>query len=574
MQPWWVIDPEQLEAEEEGLKRLGLGYHVDETAKQCGLLRIVVDVPYEDESLQLEALYPATYPYFPPHVRLLGHRLERHQNPVDHQLCLLARGGEDWKPGHDTLAVLIHEQLPKILKINQAEDVPEYAVAHEDHVGEPFASFLPYEQQCGVIVPDETPAPEIRGGKFTVRTRPKPDGWPRNVFVNGILETVCDFEQRPLIEFRVTVPVFSRGFNGYWLRLAERPAREFVVNPNHFVQLMMTEVPTFKRLLDKTRHGQVFLLGFVYRDEVSWRESADDWFFVAAEVVKKGKMVSIESKFIRADWGGESAWMQRAPSLRPLRFKSALLIGLGSLGSPLALQLARAGIKNLHILDFDYLQVGNTVRWALGWQYAGIQKGDALAAHLRSEYPYTAVHVHGLRFGDLSHPANDYEYVRTLFENVDLVIDAAASYRVSHFLADLSQELQKPYVWLTTTHGTAGGVVGRVLPGNAAGCWHCFQRRLADHSIRLPAAEEGAEIQPGGCSQATFIGAGINSDEVALLAARMAVATLCRGKEAGYPDFNWNVAVGDLTRNGVSLAPEWNTYPLDTHPDCDACKEQ
>lgn len=572
MRPWWEVDPEQLEAEEEGLKSLGYQYEIDGPAQQAGLLHIKVEVPHESETLKLEAIYPATYPYFPPHVYLKSHSFERHHHPVGKNLCLLEREGVDWQPGHDTLAVLLRDQLPKILKINSGEAAPDYVAAHEDHVGEPFASFLPYAHSCAVIVPDETPSPEIAAGKLTIRARPKPAGWGEGAFVNGILETVTDFRQTLLLEFKPEVPAFSNGHFGYWLRLPVRPDRLLAGSPNYFTSLMIERVPAFKRALDKARHGQVFVLGFVYLDEVSWRDNSDDWFFIAAEVVKKGKVCSVKPQFIRADWGGERAWMQRAPSLRPLRKKSALLVGLGSLGAPLALHLARAGVREVHLMDFDHLQVGNTIRWALGWQYAGFHKAAAVAGHLRSEYPYTAAHVHNVRFGDLSYQFNDYEHLRAITGNVDLIIDATANYRVNHFLADLAQELQKPYVWLTTTHGTAGGVVGRVLPGEAAGCWHCFQRRLSDRSVRHPADPGSKEVQPGGCSQATFIGAGINSDEVALLAGRLAVATLCRGEEAGYPDFAWNVAVGDFTRDGVSIAPDWSTYPLDVHPNCNICK--
>src|SRR3546814_1560625 len=82
-----------------------------------------------------------------------------------------------------------------------------------------------------------------------------------------------------------------------------------------------------------------------------------------------------ELRFIRTDWGCEQAWMTRAPSLAPIRARSALVVGLGSLGSPLTLHLARAGIGNLHLVDCDHLQIGNTVRWALGWQYADRKSG-------------------------------------------------------------------------------------------------------------------------------------------------------------------------------------------------------
>lgn len=571
MQPWWEADPVLLEAEVDGLKSLGYRYEIEEPEGHTGLFLIAVEVPHEGEPLKLKAKYPANYPYFPPQVFLENYSFERHHHPTGKNLCLLRREGEDWRPCRDTLAVLLRDQLPAILQINSGASAPDYVASHEDHVGEPFASFLDYMPGCTIIVPDETPSLDVEGGKLSILARPRPTDWPEHVFVNGVLETISDSKDTALIEFKQKIPAFSKRCTGYWLRLNEAPDRSWAGSAQHFTDLVLGKVPAFKRVLEKTRAGNFFVLGFVYPDEVSWRGSADNWFFVAVELVQQGNAKRVRSRFIKADWGGEQAWMRRAPSLRPLREKSALLVGLGSLGSPLALHLARAGLGEVHLVDCDHLQVGNTIRWALGWQYAGLHKAGAIAGHILSEYPYTKAYARNLRLGDL-YPVALYEEFQEIARKVDLIIDASANYRVNHLLADLAQELQKPYVWLTTTHGTAGGVVGRVLPGKETGCWHCFQWRLGDKSIRLPADTGSDDIQPGGCSQATFIGTGINSDEVALLAGRLAVATLCQRAENGYPDFAWNVAVGDFTREGMSIAPEWTTYPLDVHPECLYCR--
>src|SRR3546814_20646004 len=74
-------------------------------------------------------------------------------------------------------------------------------------------------------------------------------------------------------------------------------------------------------------------------------------------------------------------------------------------------------------------------------------------------------------------------------------MDSSANQRISYFLSDRTEELGKQYVWLTTTHGAAGGVVGRVVPSKTKGCWHCFQHGLFDKSIRLPANNGSAEVQ-------------------------------------------------------------------------------
>jgi ubiquitin-protein ligase len=569
--PWWIRHPDALTAETAALDASGYLWTRDEAEWASGRLVLHVDVPYGAEKLKLHAEYPPTFPYFPPHAALSTVVFPRHQHLVGKNLCLLAREGADWQPGIDTLAVLLDEQFPKLLRVTAADASPELVASEEDHVGEPFSSFLTYSQGSSVIVPDETPAAQHAKGRLALDVR-RASGDAE--FRGGIVRKISDITGTTLISFPVETPVFGQHMPGFWLRLEKRP--DMPENgAEYFYQLMCAQVPEFQRAMNSATRGQTIIAGFVYSDEVSWRDNADDWFFIAATVrqqQKRSKGGSVHLQFIRADWGGKQAVFRRAPFLLPLTTKKVLLIGLGSLGSPVGIHLARAGIGKLDLVDYDDLQAGNTIRWALGWQFAAFHKAGALAAYISRDYPYTKVQGHHIRIG-ANYPAgteSDYEQIRALSENADLIIDASANQRVSHFLADLARELEKPYLWLTTTHGAAGGIVGRVIGAEGA-CWHCFQYGLGDNSIHLPKDSGAAEVQPGGCSQPTFIGAGIDSDEIALLAARLAIATLSAGERNGYQDFPWNAAVADLKSDEHSIAPNWTIYSYPKHSHCRAC---
>lgn len=580
MNGWWSRYPAAFEAEKSALDALGCSWSIDEAAWQSGHLVIGVELLHEGQPFRLTAEYPDSYPYFPPQVTLHDRVFPRHQHPVGKNLCLLAREGEEWRPGQDTLAGLLKQQFPVILAINSVDASSDYVANHEDHVGEPLSSFLPTAPNSMIVVPDETPGAEFSCGRLVVNVRALHPGAQEALFVSGMIKAIHDLRGKPIVDVAACVPAFSQSMAGFWLRLPERPSLEGLIQASdmqkHFLSLMTSSVPDFDKAIQAAKPGQTIIAGFVYSDEVGWRKSADDWLFLAVRVQRKAKRaraMQVQMTFVQVDWGGEDAWMRRAPALLPLRDKSVLVVGLGSLGSPLVLHLARAGVAHLHLIDCDWLQVGNTVRWALGWQYAGFHKAQALALHLAHEYPYTSALPHHLHIGSPNMPGEmtDYQRLRSLGEACDLIIDATANHRVSHFLADLARELGKPFLWLTTTHGAVGGVVGRVVPGKTVGCWHCFQHGLADGSIPMPADSGGEAIQPGGCSQATFIGAGLDSDEVALLASRLAVATLASGAEGGYPDFGWNVAVADFCRDGFSIAPEWTTSLLHIHPNCAHC---
>jgi len=579
MEAWWHRYPEALEREKAALNALGYPWTIDEAAQRDGRLVIRVEASVNGERLPLTAEYPAAFPYFQPQVTPDDKTFARHQHPFGKNLCLLGREGEDWYPSADTLATLLKDQLPKIPEVNAVEADADMIAATEDHVGEPLSSFLSYLPESAILVSDDTPPVECESGRLVVAARPTQSAAGLSPFV-GVLKEVSDTKGKVLIDFPLNLPGSPTNVPGFWLRLPERPSIAGAPDPvKAAYDLIASKLPEFEKAVNRAARGQVIVAGFVYPDERSWRANADDWFFVEVRIrreAKRARPAEFQLAFIRADWSGEQAWMQRAPALRPLRTKSALVVGLGSLGSPLVMNLARAGIGSLSLVDCDHLQAGNTVRWALGWQFAGFHKARALATHVANDYPYTKVQPYNTRLGGptpiLEGAISDYDLIRSLALDADLIVDAAASHRVSHFLADLARELVKPYLWLTTTHGAAGGVVGRVVPKKTAGCWHCFLRYVTDGTLARPAENSSGEIQPGGCSQPTFVGAGVVSDVIALLASRLAVATLSAGVQNGYPDFEWDVGVADLYQNGRPIVPTWKTYQLPAHAGCPACQ--
>jgi ubiquitin-protein ligase len=584
METWWERYPNLLDAEQRALDRAGYAWKIDETARQAGQLVMQVEYPFREGFVwNLRAEFPATYPYFAPTVILADVTLPRHHHPFGKNLCLLAQNGEDWRPQHDSLAVLLSDQLPNLVATASESTAPiEVAAEKEDHIGEPVATFLEYTENSVLIVPDDVPDTAHAHGRLEILAKLEGSQDRMQGQVHGLVSAILDPSGNSLVKLGATLPSHTSLREGYWMRLAKRPdypdMNAFLLGLYNAMQLAL---PGFKLELMKAPKGKTLIIGFLFADETTWRLTGYDWVFLNITVAQKAQgrnaLPGVTIRAIRADRGGEKSWMQRAPMLAPLRTKQALLFGAGSLGSSVALHLARAGLGGLTVIDQDYLQVGNTIRWALGWRFAGQRKVDALISYIRENYPYTEVDGEKLILGfpNFDHPStagpiSDYEMLRERIRSVDVVIDAAASFRVSHFLSDLALELGKPYVWLTTTHGCAGGIVGRRIPGSGYGCWNCHILRLTDRSLPAPPENEIQGIQPGGCSQATFIGAGIDSEEIALMASRLAVGTLSQDAK-GHVDFDWNVGICEVQRDGRPIAPSWHTSNLPIHPDCNIC---
>jgi len=71
--------------------------------------------------------------------------------------------------------------------------------------------------------------------------------------------------------------------------------------------------------------------------------------------------------------------------------KKALLIGAGTLGSNVAMQLARSGVGHLTIIDPDILEDANIGRHVLGADELGRFKVNALAERINRDLPLTQV---------------------------------------------------------------------------------------------------------------------------------------------------------------------------------------
>lgn len=114
-----------------------------------------------------------------------------------------------------------------------------------------------------------------------------------------------------------------------------------------------------------------------------------------------------------------------------LKTKHVYLIGAGALGSYIADGLVRAGIGRLTVRDGDIFLPGNTTRHLVAYPgFYGSRKADVVAQHLKQQ-PYNRAHITGVP-KSLTDPAD----APSIFENVDLVLDATADGALTAMLTD------------------------------------------------------------------------------------------------------------------------------------------
>ncbi len=92
------------------------------------------------------------------------------------------------------------------------------------------------------------------------------------------------------------------------------------------------------------------------------------------------------------------------------------VVGLGGLGSNIAVSLARLGVGHLYLYDFDKVELSNLNRQYYFLGDVGQYKADALAIHLRQINPYADLHAQVVRVTP--------ENIPTLLTDCDIICEA------------------------------------------------------------------------------------------------------------------------------------------------------
>ncbi len=147
-----------------------------------------------------------------------------------------------------------------------------------------------------------------------------------------------------------------------------------------------------------------------------------------------------------------------------LKDASVLLVGLGGLGSPLAMYLAAAGVGRIGIVEFDTVDASNLQRQVL---YGSSQVGQAKlacgAARLRDLNPHITVDEHAC--------ALTRDNAREIVSRYDVVADGADNFATRYLVNDACVLEGKPLVSASIL-----GFEGQLSVYNHGGgpCYRCL----------------------------------------------------------------------------------------------------
>lgn len=156
---------------------------------------------------------------------------------------------------------------------------------------------------------------------------------------------------------------------------------------------------------------------------------------------------------------------RRVPTeLDSLVSASVGIVGLGSMGSKIALSLARSGVRKFTLVDDDVFLPENICRHALDFRDVGSHKVNSVKnALLRLGHGFSVRTYHA----NITEQEST-SYLAEILDRLgscDLLIDATASPKVFNLLSHVSTYCSKPMVWSEVFAGGIGGLIGRSRPG-------------------------------------------------------------------------------------------------------------
>lgn len=602
MEAWFETYKDRLEKEYEGFKKLNVDYKLDEEAWAYKIVRLSLHIDGsnaefklpDNKSINLVVIYPDNYPFFRPEVYGYDIDLPRHQDPIEKGLCLIPRSTEFWYP-ESTVATFLKEQLEKLLVKGNITD-EELLKEDADEQAEPVSEFYLHAHTPVIFDPTVFNV-EFTDEKIVLLAKTRV-GIPTNAGIltrTAVLE-VTDAHDKILSKIPEGVQkVFPNIIRGVLYKLPERPPFadpfkdfDWLVNKlNEQGEKIIFHGTSYRSQGEEIKN----IIGLCFPEEVGPGKVGMGWLFLTvshfSERVKKEDKSFAYVKKQRIYYSKISRINKdeiniRIPALKPLGEKTVAVIGLGALGAPAAIEFARCGVKELKIWDFDLIAAGTTVRWPFGLSAAGLPKTIVLKEFIELNYPYTKVVIENRKIGGIRGGGktiqgdieSEREALHNFFKDASLIFDATAELGIMHFLSYEAQRRDIPYVCIQATEGAAGGIIMKVDPKENDGCWMCIRMAQDDATIISAPADGSGKIQPIGCADVTFTGAGFDLQNISLAGVRMAIGILCSEMESGYSEIDSNVAVLSLIdADKQPIFPKWTSYKITKNPNCPYCAE-
>lgn len=262
------------------------------------------------------------------------------------------------------------------------------------------------------------------------------------------------------------------------------------------------------------------------------------------------------------------------PDREKLSAATAVFVGLGSLGGSIAVHLARSGVGRFHLFDPEVLEPENVCRHVADLSALYFPKVQAVEAAIRQRSP--RVEVQSVPASPLwdGPPLAAAALQSLLGRPSTILVVTTADDQVERSLNELAIQTGTPALYASVLGEASYGRVFRVLPGRTA-CYQC----ILNEQAAAPEAHPFLEVESGGVAprfagyrQPGIAGIGVDVEQVAVVAARLALQTLGAPLGLGYPDSHGDHFLLGFREGWVFDHPlQIARQHYSRHPECPVC---
>ena len=536
---WWLRRANRAQKEKAAIGELVLASDWLSNVRWsfAGDLRLSVSftVHYAQTSAMLVMEYPALFPDLPPQIKPAGRQLiSGHQYGSSGELCLEWRV-DNWHP--DITGAMMIESAYRLLSGEAPIEGERQVVpsAHQTSVGQEIRSsyfrfVLPHETEVTLskVVPGTFHPLRIAEFKRAGR-------WVAHVELIGTEEAAVVSAKLPPDWFRRT---------GSFLRLPDHAAM-----PDDLAQL----VEAIRAMGDESLVEEI--------------ETGSGEHPV---LLSNGNKVELRTA---ATWSSKRKVLpyttvlapphrQRLPDNTAPAAAKIGIVGCGSVGSKVAISLARAGAESFVLVDGDIFFADNLVRNALDCRAIGLHKTEALQAAITEVNSLATVTTYRVGLG-AQESSTFTESTITALDSCDLLIDATGDAAGFNIVGSIAQRSNTPFIFAEVYGGGIGGLVCRLRPSLEA------TPLAARDQIEAWCKEKG--LPPPTTSDAGYAvsdkeGAPLIADDTAVSViaahlAAMAIDTLANPDDSRFPFPAYMIGLDE----GWIFSAPFETFPIDLY---------
>lgn len=217
-----------------------------------------------------------------------------------------------------------------------------------------------------------------------------------------------------------------------------------------------------------------------------------------------------------------------------LEKKRVMIVGLGSFGSQIAIELAKAGVGSFALMDFDRVELHNLARHTCTTRDLGRLKTDAIYDAILGKNPYAQVDKYPININD------DLTLLNQEVAKADLVICATDNNQSRFNLSEALVKEKKVGIFGRAVTRAEGGDVFRYVPGGP--CYCCligtgfFDAKAEEITDVMSARRSGriaAYVSEEDANAMVQVGLSADIEPITNLMVKLSLMELSRGENSG-----------------------------------------